>query len=676
LSESEVAEAETFSPNSLAEAETLSPNSAAALSVANSGQDADERSPLIARSNRNGNARNGSPFKTRRDSESANGMKIGGDDAATAATTADSPTAMDSPAHLQTAAPTAPRRRAVTPNGYVYILAFSAAVGGFLFGYDTGVVSGAMIPLKKEFQLDDVWIQAIVSATIASAALSALVSGVLNDVLGRRPVILIASAVFTIGAIVLGAAIDKPWLLIGRIILGIGIGLTCMTSTMYISEIAPAEVRGRLVTVNNAFLTGGQFIAAVVDGAFIEIEDGWRYMLGVAAIPSILQFVAFLFLPESPRWLVSKGQPDKAREVLLRIRSEVDAEKEFEAILENHENSKTEAKTNAFQTLRKMLGNPSVRRALVVGCGLQMYQQIAGINTIMYYSATIIKMSGVSSDSHAVWLAALTAFINFSFTFVGLVLVERVGRRKLVLGSIGGVTISLALLAVGFQLSAFISPPTTDQSVVFPNVTDAAACAPNPSCSACVVNENCGFCMKLWDNQTMESSSCIPLEKNMPALPYSCKRTNETNEQFFAELCPSPYAWMSTAGMVIYLMFFASGMGPMPWTINAEIYPTWARSTGNGLASSVNWTFNMIVSMTFLSLLRALTPSGAFWLYSALAATGFLFLFLLLPETKEKSLEEMEELFSRSFFWSKIKKSTKKNSSISLADNQSPPLLT
>jgi len=522
----------------------------------------------------------------------------------------------------------------LSPQRFVHLLTVFAALGGFLFGYDTGVVSGAMLPLKHEFKLSTIWIEAIVSVTVGAAAVSAVVSGMLNDAFGRRPVILAASAVFTAGAALLGFANNKEELLIGRLILGIGIGFASTTTPMYISEMAPAEVRGRLVVLNTGFLTGGQFIASLVNGAFITVHEGWRFMLGLAAIPGIAQFIGFLFLPESPRWLLSKGREGDARRILGRIRNKTDAENELADIL-NQQSSKTQ--DSIWITFKKMLGHSAVRRALVVGCGLQMFQQIGGINTVMYYSATIIKMSGVSSIAMSVWLSAVTAFVNFAFTFVGMAVVDRAGRRKLTLVSMGGVALSLGILAIGFQLNASVAPALIPHTPTHPNASHAITCARQSTCDECVRNEHCGICV----NGTQ--GLCFPLNGVDPVMPYTC---NATTEQFLPDYCPSPYAWMSTVGMVVYLMFFAPGMGPMPWTVNAEIYPTWSRSAATGLATSVNWVFNLIVSMTFLTLLEVLTPSGAFWLYSGLAVIGFFFLFFLLPETRGKTLEEIEKLFT------------------------------
>uniref|UniRef100_A0A3B4AZP2 Major facilitator superfamily (MFS) profile domain-containing protein n=1 Tax=Periophthalmus magnuspinnatus TaxID=409849 RepID=A0A3B4AZP2_9GOBI len=220
----------------------------------------------------------------------------------------------------------------VTP-GFVYVLAAFSALGGFLFGYDTGVISGAMLLLKRELGLSALWQEVLISSTVAAAAVSALLGGFLNGLFGRRVCILLASFLFTIGGIVLSTAPGKEALLAGRLIVGVGLGVASMTVPVYIAEASPPHLRGQLVTVNMLFITAGQFTASLIDGAFSYLQrDGWRYMLGLSVIPAVLQFVGFLFLPESPRWLIQCGLTQKARRVLSQIRGNQNIDEEYDSI--------------------------------------------------------------------------------------------------------------------------------------------------------------------------------------------------------------------------------------------------------------------------------------------------------------------------------------------------------
>lgn len=424
-------------------------------------------------------------------------------------------------------------------------------------------------------------------------------------------------------------------------------GIASMTVPVYIAEVSPPDLRGRLVTVNTLFITGGQFFASVVDGAFSYLQkDGWRYMLGLAAIPAVIQFFGFLFLPESPRWLIQKGQTQKARRILSQMRGNQTIDEEYDSIKNNIEEEEKEV-GSAGPVICRMLTYPPTRRALIVGCGLQMFQQLSGINTIMYYSATILQMSGVEDDRLAIWLASVTAFTNFIFTLVGVWLVEKVGRRKLTFGSLAGTTVALIILALGFLLSAQVSPHITFKPVA-PSGQNAS-CTRYSYCNECMLDPNCGFCYKM-NKSAVIDSSCVPVNRASTSEAAWGRCDNETKfkaeEVFWAyNFCPTPYSWTALLGLILYLVFFAPGMGPMPWTVNSEIYPLWARSTGNACSSGINWIFNVLVSLTFLHTAEYLTYYGAFFLYAGFAAVGLLFVYGCLPETKGKKLEEIESLF-------------------------------
>uniref|UniRef100_A0A8D3B748 Proton myo-inositol cotransporter n=1 Tax=Scophthalmus maximus TaxID=52904 RepID=A0A8D3B748_SCOMX len=536
-------------------------------------------------------------------------------------------------------------QRDVTP-GFVYVLAAFSALGGFLFGYDTGVISGAMLLLKRELELSALWQELLISSTVAAAALSALLGGFLNGLFGRRLCILLASSFFAVGGVVLSSAPGKEVLLTGRLVVGVGLGIASMTVPVYIAEASPPHLRGQLVTVNTLFITGGQFTASLVDGAFSYLQrDGWRYMLGLSVLPAMLQFVGFLFLPESPRWLIQRGLTQKARRVLSQIRGNQNIDEEYDSIKNSIEEEEKDSGGDG-PVIWRMLTYPPTRRALLVGCGLQMFQQLSGINTVMYYSATILQMSGVRDDRLAIWLAGLTTLTNFLFTLLGVWLVERVGRRKLILGSNAGTCLSLSLLATGFLISAQHSPP-----VSFHPLDPAMAnstCSKYQLCEPCMLDPGCGFCYRE-NGSALLASSCVTVDKASTerAAWGRCSNSSLMRDQTYwaYNYCPTSYSWLVLMGLVLYLAAFAPGMGPMPWTINSEIYPLWARSTGNACAAGVNWTFNILVSVTFLHLAQYLTYYGAFFLYSSMALLGFVFTYGCLPETKGRRLEEIEALF-------------------------------
>ena len=320
-----------------------------------------------------------------------------------------------------------------------------------------------------------------------------MVAGYMTERFGRKPVIIIASIVFAVGSLLMAIAWTKVVLLFGRFTVGAAIGLASMTTPVYIAEVSPIEIRGKLVTINNCFITGGQFVASVVAGAFsMNNANGWRFMLGIAGIPALIQLICFVFLPESPRFLIRRGRYQESLQALQRFRGpDADVNQEFESIKENClATEREQAERGGTSVFEQIMQNTGLRRALMIGCALQMFQQISGINTVMYYSATIIQMSGVHNKSTAVWLASATAAVNFIFTFVGLVLVERIGRRLLTLYSLGGVVISLLVLAIGFQITASDSPAVGWKS----DTARETTCYQMNTCFDCVRSKSCGFC--------------------------------------------------------------------------------------------------------------------------------------------------------------------------------------
>ncbi|XP_047736376.1 proton myo-inositol cotransporter [Hyalella azteca] len=526
------------------------------------------------------------------------------------------------------------------------ILTLFSAIGGFLFGYDTGVVSGAMLLVRHDFNLSTAWHEIIVSGTIAAAWVAALAAGPATDRFGRRRMIVLASVLFVTAAVVMGAAPEKITLLCGRIIAGLAIGFASMCVPLYLSEMAETTLRGRLTVTNIIFVTGGQFAASLVCGAFSNVPHGWRCVHGCLDwVPAAVQFVGFFFMPESPRWLVAQKRNEEAKDVLLRFRPPAtDISAELRDIV--HTISK-EMDEEEGVSLGRILATSAVRRALTLGCLLQMFQQLAGINTVMYYSASIITMAGIGDPTTAIWISAGVASCNFVFTFVGLALVERIGRRPLLLWSLAGMVLCLLELGVSFNL-AYVNSPTIDATG---NSTDA--CTQYTSCSTCTTSSDCGFCFSALDPSYL-NASCLAADHdqfNEVSISEACSNTNLPEDVTFAyDWCPYEYGWLSILGLACYLLCFAPGMGPMPWTINSELYPGWARARCVGITSSVNWAFNLLVSLTFLTLTEAITKHGTFYLYACVAAVGLLVFYWSLPETRGMTLENIHVLFNRPLF--------------------------
>jgi MFS transporter, SP family, galactose:H+ symporter len=434
--------------------------------------------------------------------------------------------------------------------GFIYLAAGFAALGGLLFGYDTGVISGAVIFIKKDFALSTFPQELVVSMVLAGATVAALSGGRLADRFGRRKTLLGTSVIFMAGALVCALAPNFSTLVAGRAIVGIGIGLASTTVPVYISEVSPPEARGWQVSLFQLAITVGIVAAYLIDYAF-SASGAWRWMLGLAVIPGAILGAGMLFLPESPRWLAKYQHPEEARRVLKKVRGTSEVEPELSGILDSLAVSEEHGRWSD-------LLHPAVRPALVVGIGLAIFQQITGINTVIYYAPTIIQSAGMPSASAAILATAGIGLVNVLMTIVAMWLIDRVGRRPLLLTGIAGMIVTLGVLGLLFNTQRGVS------------------------------------------------------------------------------------GWAAVVTLMAYVAFFAISLGPIFWLLISEIYPLQIRGLAEGTAAATNWIFNLLVSITFLTLLELIGPSRTFWLYGALAVAAWLFSYYMVPETKGRTLEEIE----------------------------------
>ncbi|WP_226483123.1 sugar porter family MFS transporter [Natrinema amylolyticum] len=443
-------------------------------------------------------------------------------------------------------------------NSFIYVVAALAALNGLLFGFDTGVISGAMLYIRNTFELATVFgysINAsliegiIVSGAMIGAIVGAALGGRLADRLGRRRLILVGAVVFFVGSLIMAIAPTVEILIVGRIVDGIGVGFASVVGPLYISEISPPEIRGSLVSLNQLTITSGILIAYLVNFAFAGGGE-WRWMLGLGMVPAAVLFAGMLFMPESPRWLYEHGRESDAREVLASTRVESQVENELREI---EETVRTES-----GTLRDLF-EPWVRPMLIVGIGLAAFQQVTGINTVMYYAPTILESTGFA-DTASILATVGIGVVNVVMTVVAVVLMDRSGRRPLLLTGLAGMTVMLAVLGIAFYL---------------------------PGLSGAI-------------------------------------------------------GWIATGSLMLYVAFFAIGLGPVFWLLISEIYPMEVRGTAMGVVTVVNWAGNLLVSLTFLRLIDVVGQTGTFWLYGALSLLALVFCYRLVPETKGRSLEAIE----------------------------------
>jgi sugar porter (SP) family MFS transporter len=334
---------------------------------------------------------------------------------------------------------------------FVYIVASIAALGGLLFGFDTGVISGALLFIRQDFHLNAFTEGFIVSSLLLGAMVGAGVSGALSDRLGRRTIILVAAVIFAVGAI--GAALSPSveTLIFFRFVLGLGVGTASALVPSYISESAPTDVRGSLSSLFQLAITLGILVAYLVNAVFAPLGD-WRWPLGLAFVPAFVLFVGMYLMPETPRWLVSKGREEEARRVLARTRTDEEIEGEIQEIHRVEEEAMEQA------GYRELLA-PWVRPMLVAGIGLAIFQQFVGINTVIYYAPTIIESTGLANVASVLATVGI-GVVNVLMTVVAILLIDRVGRKLLLFVGLAGMVVSLGIIGGAFldpSLSGILS---------------------------------------------------------------------------------------------------------------------------------------------------------------------------------------------------------------------------
>jgi len=326
----------------------------------------------------------------------------------------------------------------------VYVTAAIAGLAGLLFGYDTGIIAGALLSIQPEFGLGSFASGMVVGAVPVGAVAGAWFASSRGDLLGRRTLILVSAGVFIVGAIGSAVADSALLLIIARVVIGLGIGVASAITPVYISEIAPPDIRGGLVTFFQLAVTIGILVAYLVGLAFTDVGGGWRWMLGLGAVPALVLALGVVRLPRSPRWLIMTGDEEGAKEALARIRT--GGPEEISREVADIRSSLGEEKGGSWRDLLQ----PVVKAALVVGIGLAVLQQITGINTVIYYAPTIIQQAGIGSDSSAILASLGVGVINVLMTVVALRLLDRAGRRTMLFIGVSGMSLSLFLLGAAF----------------------------------------------------------------------------------------------------------------------------------------------------------------------------------------------------------------------------------
>ncbi|KAG8384030.1 hypothetical protein BUALT_Bualt04G0076200 [Buddleja alternifolia] len=468
-------------------------------------------------------------------------------------------------------------------NKYACACAIVGSMISIIFGYDTGVMSGAMIFIKEEFTIKESQLEILAGILNLCALVGSLCAGRTSDYLGRRYTIVVASVIFMLGSILMGWAPTYGVLLAGRCTAGVGVGFALMIAPVYAAEISSANTRGLLSSLPEIGLSSGILLGYISNSLFanLSLKLGWRMMLGIAAIPSLFLAIGVLWMPESPRWLIMQGRLGEAKKIMYKVCDDGEEAEQRLKVIKKAAGIDEDCKSDVVEVPRKAQGEigvwkellirptPQVRRMLIAGVGIHFFEHATGVEAVILYGPRIFKKAGVLVRKKLLLAQVGVGLTKLIFITISTFIMDKVGRRKLLFISLAGMVVSL--MGIGTCLTVVEHSETK----------------------------------LLW------------------ALV------------------------MSLIFVYMFIMFFNVGICPVCWVYSSEIFPTKLRAAGASLSVAVNRLMNATVSMSFLSLSKAITLGGSFFLFGSVAVVALIFVYFCLPETKGRGLEDMEEIFTK-----------------------------
>ncbi|KAL6414342.1 putative ITR1-Inositol permease [Ilyonectria robusta] len=465
------------------------------------------------------------------------------------------------------------------PSRAVWLITFTVAMGGFLFGYDTGVISAVLVTIGDDLghELSSHEQELVTSLTSGGALIGALIAGLPADKFGRKLGIYIGCFLFLVGSIIQAASFTVVQMSVGRFVVGLGVGSAAMIIPLYIGELAPAKYRGRMIAFDNLSVTFGQLISYAFGAALTDAAHGWRIMVAIGGIPPIILACLLPKCPESPRQLIAHGKVEEARKVIAQVYSSATEEQlksKMDRLVWTVEvESQVVANKSLWWQFKQLHCVPSNLRALIVACAVMAISQLGGFNTLMYYSATLFGLVGFNKPTA---VAIVVGATNFCFSFLNLVLVDKLGRRIILLVTVAGMALSLTVAAVAFHY--------------------------------------------------------IPISKDLVL---------ESTSVNWAGI-------LVLVTIIVYVACFATGVATIAW-IGTELLPLEVRALGTMMNTVTCWGCNIIIASTFLSMMKGMTPSGAFGFYAAICGAGFTFVLFLFPEANGLPLEDVRQVFEHGF---------------------------
>ena len=500
------------------------------------------------------------------------------------------------------------------------LISFVVSLGGFLFGFDAGIISGVMSYVGPEFNLTDGQIGWVVSAPSWAAMIAMIFSGRLSDRLGRKKMLLLVAFLYAMSALFSAYAVTYEMLYLARMIGGLAFGAALILAPMYIAEISTAENRGVLVSIQQLNIVLGFFAAFLSnyffnkynspEHLFLNDENVWRWMLGVELIPALLYFLTLFLVPRSPRWLYLKNKYIEAKQVLNQIHGKTRAELEINSIEKSISQDKALGEAKWTDILK-----PSFRFIMALGLVVGILQQITGINAIYFYATSIFKQTGIGTDA-AFSSGILLSSVTVIFTFIAMYLIDRAGRRPLLLVGTAGIALSLLLCAFGFSQATYQLKLQDISQFKFEKSQNLIPLAGN-----------------IYEND-------VDFKEEMKTILGN--RTYNKNDGIILEAATQINATLVLVGILGFIACFAFSLGPVMWVLLSELYPIKYRGIAIGIVAFVNSFISSAVQLVFPWELSNLGNAMSFFIFGAIALVGFFVLLKILPETKGKSLEELE----------------------------------
>ena len=493
-------------------------------------------------------------------------------------------------------------------------------------GFDASVISGVVSFIETEFTLSKLQLGWVVASLTLTATIGMMFAGPLSDRLGRRPVLMIAAVIFAVSAVGSGVAPDFTTLVAARMLGGLAVGAALIVAPMYIAEVSPPELRGRMVSFNQLNIVIGITAAFFSNYLILRLgqsggpwaetlalgEWNWRWMLGIETLPALIYFLALFAVPESPRWLVMQGRYERARRVLERFSGGDRVDSELNAV---QKTLRSEAeKTDA--TFRELF-RPAMKVVLTIGVSVAILQQITGINAVFFYAPMIFEQSGVGTDA-SFMQAVFVGFVNLVFTVLAILLIDRVGRRPLLLFGLVGIAVCMLSLSYGFGSATYTLDGDDVRSLTIEG-PDEAALQP--------------LAGRTYDSDVAFREAVIGVVGDAAF---------QGNQSAFVSAAIVMNPKLILAGMLGFVASFAISLGPVMWVLFSELFPNRIRGVAISFVGVINSAVSFLVQLVFPWELERIGNAGTFLIYGVFAIIGFLFVVRLIPETKGRSLEQLE----------------------------------